>query len=282
MAIRDILVALTIYPDRTPDTAVTGAVAIAAALDARIAAIACEVKIKLPNSLFGNALIDLSALAADEAKKSAANAAHLLGIFNEATRKSGVNAETISEKCYTAEVPDTLVEYARFRDLTILPVPQGDDFDQWYAESIIFGSGRPVLVIPHEWKKRASFKLDTAVVAWDFSKTAARAVADALPLLQKTKHVTVLTVANEKEIATSRSATELAKHLAHHRIEVTVDTADAAGQDIGSVLKSYCARHDADLLVMGAYGHSRLREFILGGATRAMLSQPGLPVLMSH
>lgn len=282
MAIKDILLALTTYPDRTPDTAVAAGVAIAAALDARIAAIACEVHVKLPNSLLGSALIDLPAIAASEAKKSAAGAAHLLGLFNEEAKKRGLNAETISEKCFTTDVPDTLVQYARFRDLTILPVPQGDDLDQWYAESIMFGSGRPALVIPPEWKRRTPFQLDTAVVAWDFSKTAARAVADAIPILQKTKRVFVVTVTNEKEIATQRSATELARHLAHHRIEVTVDTADAAGRDIGTVLKSYCATCDADLLVMGAYGHSRLREFILGGATRSMLSQPTLPVLMSH
>lgn len=282
MAVKDILLALTTYPDPTPDTAVTGAVAIAAALDARIAAIASEVTVKLPNSLFGNALIDLPAIAASEARKSAASAMHLLGIFNEETKKRGINAETISEKCFTAEVPEVLVEYARFRDLTIMPVPQGDDFDQWYAESVIFGSGRPTLVIPHDWRRRTSFRPDTAVVAWDFSKTAARAVADAIPILQKTKQVHVVTVTNEKEIDTRHSATELARHLAHHRIEVTVDTTDAAGQDIGTALKSYCAKRDADLLVMGAYGHSRLREFILGGATRDMLSKPTLPVLMSH
>ena len=138
------------------------------------------------------------------------------------------------------------------------------------------------MVIPHEWKKQTSFQLDTAVVAWDFSKTAARAVADAIPILQKTKRVYIVTATNEKGIDTRRSATELARHLAHHRIEVTVDTTDAAGRDIGTVLKSYCEKRDADLLVMGAYGHSRLREFILGGATRGMLSKPTLPVLMSH
>ena len=282
MAVTDILLALTTYPDPTPDTAVTGAVSIAAALDARIAAIACEVSIKLPNTLFGNTLIDLPAIAASEAEKSAAKARHLFGVFSEETKKRGVNAEIISEKCVTADVPEMLVEYARFRDLTIMPVPQGDDFDQWYAELVIFGSGRPTMVIPHEWKKQTSFQLDTAVVAWDFSKTAARAVADAIPILQKTKRVYIVTATNEKGIDTRRSATELARHLAHHRIEVTVDTTDAAGRDIGTVLKSYCEKRDADLLVMGAYGHSRLREFILGGATRGMLSKPTLPVLMSH
>jgi nucleotide-binding universal stress UspA family protein len=282
MAIKDILLALNTYPDATPESSVADAVAIASALDARLAAIACKVKIKLPGSLLGNMLIDLPGMAAAEAKKSADSASRLLALFNDETKKQGVAAETISETCFTMEVPEILVEYARLRDLTILPVPEGSDFDQWYAESIIFGSGRPALVVPHDWKRRLPFRLETAVVAWDFSKAATRSVADAIPVLQKAKNVYIVTVTNEKEIDTRRSASELAKHLTHHGVKVTVETTDAAGRDIGTAITSYCATREADLLVMGAYGHSRLREFILGGATRGILSQPTLPVFMSH
>ena len=282
MAIKDILFALTTYPSRTPESSVVDAVAIAAALDARIAAVACEVAIKLPGTLFGSVLIDLPGIVAGEEKKSTEAAARLLSIFNDETKRQGVAAEAISEKCLTMDVPKTLVEYARMRDLTIVPVPEGNDFDQWYAESLIFGSARPTLVIPHEWKNRVPFRLNTAVIAWDFSKSATRAVYDALPILQKMKRVYLVTVTNEKEIDTQRSASEMAKHLAHHGVQMTVDTVDAEGRDIGTTIKSYCATRDADVLVMGAYGHSRLREFILGGATRSVLSKPTLPVLMSH
>lgn len=282
MAIKDILFALTSYPVRTPDRMVAAGVAIAAALDARIEALACEAKVKLPGTLLGAALIDLPAIAAGEAEKSAKNVTDLLARVEDEARKQGVIAETASEKCFTADVPQTLAEYARFRDLAIVPVPTGDDVDQWHAETVIFESGRPALIIPGEWKKQGAFRLDTAVIAWDFSRTAARAVADAIPVLQKTKLVHVVTVINEKKIDTQRSAAELARHLVHHGIKVNVDTTDAAGRDIGTALKSYCASRDADILVMGAYGHSRLREFVLGGATRSMLSQPTLPVLMSH
>jgi nucleotide-binding universal stress UspA family protein len=282
MPFKDILLALTTYPDRTPDSSVADAVAIAATFGARLAAIACEAKTQLPNTLLGNALIDLQGIAAAEAKKSAENAARLLAAFDAETRKQGVASETISESCFTGEVPEIFVEHARLRDLTILPVPQGAAFDQWYAESIIFGSGRPTLVIPYEWKRRVPFRIDTAVVAWDFSRAAARTVADAIPALQKAKRVYVLTVTNEKEFDTRRSASELAKHLTHHGVEVIVDAVDAADREVGTVIKSYCMTRDADLLVMGAYGHSRIREFILGGATNSLLSQPPLPILMSH
>lgn len=282
MAIKDILLALTTYPERTPDASVADAVAIAAALDARLAAIACEIRVKLPGTLLGSALIDLPAMAASEAKKSATNASQLLSTFEEEARKQGVASEVISEACFTMEIADLLVEYARMRDLTILPALSGDDLDQGHAESLIFESGRPVLVIPQDPKWRKAFRLDTAVVAWDFSKPAARAVADAIALLQKAKNVYLVTVTNEKTIESRRSATELARHLAHHGLKVTVDTVDAAGRSISEAIEASCASRSADLLVMGAFGHSRLRQFILGGATRNILSEPKLPVLMSH
>lgn len=282
MSVKDALLVLTTYPDPTPEEAVSCAVSIAAQLEARVAAIACEVKFRMPNSMLGNALIDLPAIASGEARKSADSATHLLEIFNAQARKLSIAAQTIREKAYSTEVPMTLAEYARFRDLTILPVPETDMLDQWYPETIIFESGRPTLIVPHDWGKRAKFKLETAIVAWDFSKTAARAVGDSIPFLQKAKRTFVVTVANEKELDTERSAAELARHLAHHNVDVTVETVDAAGRDIGVTLKTFCNDRNADLLVMGAYGHSRLREFVLGGATRSMLSQPPLPILMSH
>lgn len=282
MPVKDVLLVLTPYPDPTPEAAVSGAVAIAAELDVRVAAIACEVKIRVPGNPFGNILIDLPAIAAAEAKKSADSAAHLLKVFAEEARKRGVSTETIHERSYSMDVPGMLAKYARFRDLTILPVPEAEALEQWYAETVIFESGRPTLIVPFEWKKRTTFKLETVVVAWDFSKTAARAVADSIPLLQKAKKTLIVTVTNEKEIDTVRSANELARHLAHHGIEVTVESVDAAGRSIGATLKTFCSDRDADLLVMGAYGHSRFREFVLGGATSSLLSQPTLPVLMSH
>jgi nucleotide-binding universal stress UspA family protein len=111
---------------------------------------------------------------------------------------------------------------------------------------------------------------------------AARAVADALPLLTRAKRVHIVTVSNEKRIDTRRSGPELARHLARHGVDVILETVDAAGRSIGGALEAATRVHDSDLLVMGAYGHSRLREFVLGGATRSMITRPPLPVLLSH
>jgi nucleotide-binding universal stress UspA family protein len=174
------------------------------------------------------------------------------------------------------------VEYARLRDLTVVPVPDGDSLQRSYAEAIIFGSGRPTLIVPHVRKRAGQFELNTVVVAWDFSRPAARAVADAQPILNKAKQVRVVTVTNEKSIDTKRSGAELAKHLAHHGVNVVLDTVDAAGRKIGDVLESYATSRNADVLVMGAYGHSRIRDFILGGATQSMIAKPPLPIFLSH
>jgi nucleotide-binding universal stress UspA family protein len=119
-------------------------------------------------------------------------------------------------------------------------------------------------------------------VAWDFGRTAARAVADALPILEKAKKVRVVTIADDKVIDTEHSAEELAKNLSRHGIDVVLDKIDAKGRPTGEVLESYALSYTVDLLVMGAYGHSRLREFILGGATKYLLSKPPFPILFSH
>ena len=92
----------------------------------------------------------------------------------------------------------------------------------------------------------------------------------------------IVTVTNEKVIDSKRSSEELAKNLSRHGIDVIVDRVDAAGRSIGNVLKREVADYNADLLVMGAYGHSRFSEFVLGGATKSMLSKPPLPILFSH
>jgi nucleotide-binding universal stress UspA family protein len=154
-------------------------------------------------------------------------------------------------------------------------------YDELYAESVIFGSGKPTLVLP-ETRPSRPFELGTVALAWDFSRTAARAVADALPILERATKVRIITIVNDKVMDTKHSAEELAKNLCRHGIEVALDKVDAHGRPTGEVLESYALSYPIDLLVMGAYGHSRLREFILGGATKRLLSKPPLPILFSH
>ncbi|MEH2501561.1 nucleotide-binding universal stress UspA family protein [Bradyrhizobium sp. AZCC 1578] len=166
------------------------------------------------------------------------------------------------------------MDYARLRDLTIVPVPES--YDQWYAEAVIFGSGRPTFVLP-EGPRARPFELGTVAIAWDFSRAAARAISDAMPMLEKASEVRIVTVTNEKKLDSKHSAAALAKNLARHGIDVVLDKVDANDQPIGEVLEAYTASHRVDVLVMGAYGHSRWREFILGGATQEPAVEAAAP-----
>jgi len=227
-------------------------------------------------------LLNVPALVAAELKKSALAAEQALSEFQKTAERNEVFQETILERCTTSQFPDLVIDYARLRDMTIVPMPDTDTVERWLAESLIFGSGRPSIVLPDRPRWSKAVALDIAVVAWDFSRQASRAVADALPILKKAKQVFVLTVTNEKVLSGGRSGAELAKYLARHGMDVVLDEVDAAGRDIGTVLESHVALRDADILVMGAYGHSRFREFVLGGATRSMLARPPVPVFLSH
>jgi nucleotide-binding universal stress UspA family protein len=281
MTIRDILIALTTYPEPTPVAAVDDAISWAAILGARASAIGCVITDDMPGGIIGDLIFDMPGIIAAERKRSAANAEKILMAFQNSAERRGLFQERILQHCLSAKIPDMFVEYARLYDLTIVAVPEGDYVDQWFAESVIFGSGRPTIILPFQ-RMRPEVSADTVVIAWDFSRFASRAIADALPVLERAKRVYVVTVTNEKAIDAERSSAELAKHLARHGVDIVLDLVDAAGRGVGEVLQSYVAAHQADLLLMGAYGHSRIREFVLGGATRSMLAHPPVPILFSH
>jgi nucleotide-binding universal stress UspA family protein len=279
MAFKDILLTLTSYPDPTPASVAENAVAIAATFGAHLTAVACEVHVEVPGHFLSGSTANIPGIIAGETQKSRNSAKAMLVAFDAVAEKSGILHETQLEKSPTFAVPDLLVDHARLRDLTIVPVPEG--YDQWYVEAVIFGSGRPVLVLPESPRARP-FELGTVAIAWDFSRAAARAVSDAMPLLEKASKVRIVTVTNEKKLDSKHSSEALAKNLARHGIDVVLDKVDADGRRIGEVLEAYTVSHQVDVLVMGAYGHARWREFILGGATKSLLSRPPLPILFSH
>jgi nucleotide-binding universal stress UspA family protein len=277
---KDILLVFITYPQATDASEIQEAVSFAVALDARISALACVIQVRAPSQhLMSDAFV--GALVASERKKNSEAAAKLSAAFEASAKKAGVFQETLTKACFTSDAPDVLVREARLRDLTIVPaVLEGSNY-RWYAESIVFGSGRPVLLLPQRRRTR-ELALDTVVIAWDGSRPAARAVADALPILEQAKKAHVITILNEKELGSESPAAELSKYLERRGIDATPDCIDAAGRPVGEILSSYLTANQADLLVMGAYGHSRLRDFILGGATRSMLSNPPQPMLLSH
>jgi nucleotide-binding universal stress UspA family protein len=282
MTFKDALLQLSSYPEPTSSASVEQAVLLAEALGTRISALTFRVEIPNASNLLANALLDIPGMVAAERQKSAANVDALLGSFESMAAKRGVPHEQIVESCTTAQLATIVTEHARLHDITMIPIGEQSTLQQYVAESVVFGSGRPTLVLPDEPKRRRPSSFDVVGVAWDFSRPAARAVADALPILQRATAVRVVTVTEEKSIDTMRSSAELAKHLACHGIEAILEEEEAAGRTIGQALEGYATAHDLDLLVMGAYGHSRMRDFILGGATKTIVASPPLPVLLSH
>jgi nucleotide-binding universal stress UspA family protein len=284
MPFRDILVVLRTYPESVSESAAAAAVETAAPLAPRVSAIACAIKPRVPRSILGDALISISAMVGAEHRKSEEDAQRLLAAFEKVAKGKGVLGQQILESCYSFEVPDVLADHARVRDLTILPLPQnGDvpDFDaRWYAEAVIFKSGHPAIVLPAQSRGAVAFK--TVIIGWDNSRVAARAVSDAIPILKEAKQVLLLTVTGEKQISSRQSASDVAQHLRLHDVNVVIDEVDAAGRAIGSVFQDQVTKRGADLFVMGAYGHSRMREFVLGGATQSMLSHPAVALFLSH
>jgi nucleotide-binding universal stress UspA family protein len=279
MTIRDVLLTLTSYPEPTPVSVVEDAISFASSIGCHIAAIACETHVQVPGTFLSSGLVNVGGMAANEAHKSLENAQALLAAFDTSAEKAGISHERVLDRCLSYQVPGVFVEYARLRDLTVLSVPES--YDQWYAEAVIFESGKPTLVLPERSRVRP-FDLKTIMIAWDFSRAAARAIADAIPILEKAREVRIVTVTNEKVIDSKHSGEELARNLSRHGIDVVLDKVDAAGREIDKVLEAHAASRRADMLVMGAYGHSRFREFILGGATRSLLSKPPIPILFSH
>lgn len=286
MSFRDILVVLRAYPATTPASAVEHAAAVAFALKARVSVIACGVKPRVPRSILGNAIFDVSALVAEEGRKSADDAQRLLGAFEKMAIKYRMACKRIIETCRSSDVPRILTDHARLRDLTILPIPEGTYVSQldaqWYVETVIFDSGHPVIVLPQDRKSAEPVAFDSVMVAWDKSRAASRAIADAMPMLRVAKRVLLLTVHGEKPIVSKRTGAELAEHLALHGVDVVLKEVDAAGRTIGKVLEDEVGANRIDLLVMGAYGRSRLTEFILGGATKSMLTHPPTALFLSH
>jgi nucleotide-binding universal stress UspA family protein len=176
--------------------------------------------------------------------------------------------------------PAIWAEAARYHDLTVLPLSEDDSVARSCAETVVFGSGRPCLIVPKNYSADAiGFK--RAIIAWDGGPAAARSVADALPLLLHSEHVNIVTAAPDKEVPTTKRD-ELIQYLADHGIGakyILVDTSDRSA--VVAISDAICELN-SDILVMGAFGHSYIRDFVLGGVTRQILNAPPIPIFMSH
>ena len=179
---------------------------------------------------------------------------------------------------FSGTAGEALTADARTADLFVATRPYGDPADGLHMEvSVLFGSGRACLFLPPKGVAPKGF--GTVLVAWNGSREAARAVAEAMPFLKQAGQVIVVIV---REDNGATFGGDIARHLARHGISAVIGTVDAGIDGPGKAVLDEVHRVGANLLVMGGYGHSRLREWVLGGATRHVLAHSDVPVLMAR
>lgn len=221
-----------------------------------------------------------------------------LRLHEEAHARADALSASLRERVANATVPvevrqaDALALYpastatlhAHYADIAVVPSLTAEDSGQVhdFFQDLLLDSGRPVLVVP------PSARIETApkriVIAWRPTRESARAVHDAMPLLECAEQVDVLVI-DPKVGETAHGeepGADIAAHLARHGVRVQAVARPSQGASAGAAILDYAARSGADMIVAGGYGHSRLRERMLGGATRDLLHSASLPVLFSH
>ena len=181
-------------------------------------------------------------------------------------------------------INDTLAHIARYHDILVIGQfsEAGEKRARVRAEDLVQHSGRPLIIVPNGYEVRPF--TEYAAVAWDGSRPAARALADAMQILETKKRLDVVRVGAGKKVAPGNKATgqDIVAHLKRHGIAAQAVTLTATRDRVGETILEYCDKNQPDVLVMGAYGHAQLREDLFGGVTRYILQNTTVPVLMAH
>lgn len=213
------------------------------------------------------------------------NAERIRQNFEAAMTREGLPFDFHQVDSRTPIIADEVISKGRCADVLIVSTTNPDEItgvERDFVEQVLMGAGRPVIVLP--FKGEAQLNLDDVVLGWDGGREAARSAFDAVPLLKVAKKVRIVRVDPQKdpELRASVPGADLAETLARHGIKAETQGYPTEGADEGQALLRCADDCGAGLIVMGAYGHSRLAEFIFGGATRFVLTRLNRPVLMSH
>lgn len=218
-----------------------------------------------------------------EAQKSATRALAAASemLFAQAIKSAGIASSEwrVSER----DAVDAAVLHARYADMVVLgQVQEGDGsgVEPDFSERVVLASGRPTLVVPYAGKFESLGK--RMLVSWNAGREATRAVTDAIPLLREAEHVDVVVFNPEGATHGEVPGADIGLYLARHGVRVEVAYHRANDIDVGNQLLSRAADLGTDLIVMGAYGHSRMRELVMGGATRTVFESMTVPILASH
>jgi nucleotide-binding universal stress UspA family protein len=274
--LKDVVVNLS---GRAPlDFAADYATSIAATFGAHVTGIAFLYEPVIPDGTLGGVPVDLIELQREENSKIARDA---ISRFEAGVKKAGVASETRQLDATFGGAATLFAQVARRFDISVVAQAQREQgaTDELIIEGALFESGRPVIVVPYIQK--SGLTLERVLACWDGGRTAARAIADAMPFLERAKAVDLVIVAEERK-NDEITGVRMSEHLTRHGVVVSVKRIAKGDLAVQDVILSYAADSGADFMVMGGYGHSRLREFILGGVTRGILNSMTVPVLMSH
>ena len=276
MAFKDLLVCVA--NDPACATRVDLAVWLAAAYEAHLTGLYVVSRPAVPGFVeieFPKEMLEL------QTRRLREKAAEAEKLFHARAERGGVPSEW---RAAPGNIHATTILHSRYADLTITGqgIDVGDAPEEFASlpEHLALSTGRPVLVVP----RYGTFPTlgERVLVAWNASREATRAVNDALPILQRAGKATVVSINPEGEPLGRVPGADISLHLARHKVKAEVAPARVTDIEVGDAILSYAADVGADLIVMGAYGHSRLREMVLGGATRHLLQHMTVPVLMSH
>jgi nucleotide-binding universal stress UspA family protein len=269
---------LITYPEAVADGSVEAATAFATSLECTLTVETFGVAVPHVSSALGNLLVDIPSLARAAEEKSKADC-HRLQVL--ALRVAGSHLKVVCSSRVVAPgaALDAAATEARYFDLSVLPWSREIIAAQDLTQAVVFGSGRPTILVPPVAKPAT---LDHIAIAWDGGRVAARALGDALPLLAKGGRVSVLTIQDEKPLSGLDLAGALATSLEKRGFNAMPVAIKLGERLIADALQDTALSQGAQVLAMGGFGHSRVRDFILGGATRGVLTHLRIPTLLSH
>ena len=274
--LNDIAVLLPV--DRPAGPLIDCAAAVAGLFEAHLDGIACAYQAINPMIAFEASAVVMAA----QYETGQEQAAVVLDQFEITTRRLNIPHDAKSTFNVSYAATRTVTELSRLYDLNIVAQPDSSNPSQtdFLSEAVLFGSGRPMLMIPYI--NRGTFKSDRVLICWDGKASAARAVHNAAPFLRKAKAIDVVTINEHEDTVGEASLAAFIAHLTRRDLPATPHRLTADAANVHNAILSLAADNDSDLIVMGGYGHSRLREFILGGVTRGMFETLTVPALISH
>jgi len=277
MSCQDILCVFEPGPAGLPP-AFTQAVALAKAQQAHLTVVPVSVISRAPGSAISAAIVSGALKTVNDQIRTATNVSAQAA--KEALALSGLTYEVNVHEGIMVDLGDWIAKAARSVDLTVVDRPSNAiEASELFFERALFSSGRPVLVASPGHMSEAIRK---ATLAWNGSAVAARALGEAVALFPSLKAVDIVVVNGEKSPANALPGTEIAQHLARHKIDANLIEAPVVSGSIAATIDEVATRAKSDLIVMGGFGHSRLREFLLGGVTAEITELARLPVFFAH